>query len=251
MGATRNTQLAEKELEKYSEPTSHEYYYAKGTICLMKKEYKEAIPYFERALRIFPFFQQAWLNLGCALIKTISISNAYDALQIALLLSEPGKNTYDVAKENLDDLEDSIRHVNNVSLDVFIKRMKKFEKHFREMKTDTAAAARGFEELLTEDPNHVQTHGNLGLCYAMLGRKADAEKELKKALELDPKYTVASHNLQLLDNVTEGQSINSIPDCQQIEIDFYKDLFTMQNSKNTSETKIIRELYRLCGLLQE
>jgi len=48
------------------------------------------------------------------------------------------------------------------------------------------AARKVFEEALTEAPNVAERHANLGLCYAFMGRKEDAIREGRRAVELKP-----------------------------------------------------------------
>jgi TolB-like protein/Flp pilus assembly protein TadD len=53
-------------------------------------------------------------------------------------------------------------------------------------KKNLEAARKVFEEALTEAPNVAERHANLGLCYAFMGRKEDAIREGRRAVELKP-----------------------------------------------------------------
>ena len=44
----------------------------------------------------------------------------------------------------------------------------------------------GFNRVLKLQPNHVQSHGNLGLAYAALADREFALRHLNRAIELDP-----------------------------------------------------------------
>lgn len=48
------------------------------------------------------------------------------------------------------------------------------------------AARKMFESAITEAPTNAERHANLGLCYAFLGRKDDAIREGRRAVELKP-----------------------------------------------------------------
>jgi tetratricopeptide (TPR) repeat protein len=61
-----------------------------------------------------------------------------------------------------------------------------------------ADAQRGFEEVLELVPRHYPSWGNLGAAYLALQRHQEARRCLERALELNPDYTVARHNLELL-----------------------------------------------------
>lgn len=53
-------------------------------------------------------------------------------------------------------------------------------------RTNLEAARKVFEEAVTEAPNVAERHANLGLCYAFLGRKDEAIREGRRAVELKP-----------------------------------------------------------------
>ena len=48
------------------------------------------------------------------------------------------------------------------------------------------AASKVFESAITEAPGSAERHANAGLCYAFMGRKDDAIREGRKAVELKP-----------------------------------------------------------------
>ena len=61
-----------------------------------------------------------------------------------------------------------------------------------------AEAANGFENVLALVPRHYPSWGNLGAAYLALERTAEAQRCLERALELNPEYTIAKHNLLLI-----------------------------------------------------
>jgi Flp pilus assembly protein TadD len=48
------------------------------------------------------------------------------------------------------------------------------------------------------DPNYAKAHQQLGFAFATLGQLADAERSLKKALELDPTDKITKEGLEEL-----------------------------------------------------
>ncbi len=61
-----------------------------------------------------------------------------------------------------------------------------------------AEAAVGFENVLALVPRHYPSWGNLGAAYLSLDRTSEAQRCLERALELNPDYTIAKHNLLLI-----------------------------------------------------
>jgi tetratricopeptide (TPR) repeat protein len=59
-------------------------------------------------------------------------------------------------------------------------------------------AATGFENVLALVPRHYPSWGNLGAAYLALDRTVEAQRCLERALELNPDYTIAKHNLLLI-----------------------------------------------------
>lgn len=69
--------------------------------------------------------------------------------------------------------------------------------------------------VLEQNPNHVQSYGNLGLAYAQLGKKALALECLDKALALDPGYEPARFNRLNVVQMQEGESLTAR--CEETE----------------------------------
>ncbi len=65
-----------------------------------------------------------------------------------------------------------------------------------------------------------ESYGNLGLCYAQLGRKTEALAALDKALEIDPQYEPAIVNRSLIESLDKGKKLEQKG---FMSIDYYKD----------------------------
>ena len=78
----------------------------------------------------------------------------------------------------------------------------------------------GFNRILKFQPNHVQSHGNLGLAYAGLADRESALRHLNRAIELNPSYEPAIENRRAVQALLPGEKLqfDGIR-----EIDFYAD----------------------------
>ena len=65
-------------------------------------------------------------------------------------------------------------------------------------------ALAGFRAAAAMNDRNPPTHGNMGLCLAKLGRRAEALMELDRALEIDPQYDPASQNRVVVERMQEG-----------------------------------------------
>jgi Flp pilus assembly protein TadD len=50
-------------------------------------------------------------------------------------------------------------------------------------------------------PHDAVAHNNLGTTYFQLGKQAEAEREIREALKIDPAYKPAKDNLQKLEQI--------------------------------------------------
>jgi tetratricopeptide (TPR) repeat protein len=64
---------------------------------------------------------------------------------------------------------------------------------------DFAGAARSFEAVLAQQPDHLESQANLGFCLLQTGRTAEALEVLSRAVERDPQ------NLRVLQLLAHGQ----------------------------------------------
>jgi tetratricopeptide (TPR) repeat protein len=86
----------------------------------------------------------------------------------------------------------------------------------------------GFKACLIKNKNHPQSYGNMGLCYAQLGQKAEALAAFDKALELDPNYEPAKFNRMAVESLEEGEKLKVSDEMDSIE--YYKDLTLKKRS---------------------
>lgn len=113
------------------------------------------------------------------------------------------------SREFIDDVNAMLRAQHDgISIDAFLKSSDDFSAAFACMeRREWAEAVRLFKAVLKLNPHGVPAHGNPGLGYAQLGRKADALSELNKALDLDPNYHPAQLNLVSAHAMEEGKPL--------------------------------------------
>ena len=111
--------------------------------------------------------------------------------------------------------------------------------------SDPRRAANGFQKMLAEEPNTVQLHNNLGVCYIHMRRKDDAIREFQTALDLAPDDDIARANLRSIKNTpadapqteTLGMIIDSYGDFRQTLI--------RKAAANPQHSEAIRMLFAL------
>lgn len=190
-------------------PRSHILLFGIGTAHACIGKHREAIEWFERAIGIFPHCIEARINLATAWQKLGDFANAVRAHRKVLEYGD--RQDPDVARsqEFIADVNAMLRAEHNgISIDAFLKSSDDFNAAFACMeRKEWEEAVCLFKAVLKVNPRSVPAHGNLGLCYAQLGRKADALGELNRALDLDPHYQPAQLNLVSAHAMEEGKPL--------------------------------------------
>ena len=181
-----------------------------------------AIPFFEKAVHVLPPFAEAHYNLGCACVKRARIGPAVAALRKAIRYSRGDDGVAKLAQDRISALEQIVLEDSPfATLDAYIENEELFGQAFENLtKGRYSEAAEMFGRALKQNPDHVQSYGNLGLCLAGLGRKADALASLDRALELDPTYEPARKNRTVIQAMTEGEPF--VPG-MVAETDYYRE----------------------------
>jgi tetratricopeptide (TPR) repeat protein len=193
--------------EKY--PGYHMTNYAMGTyVGLVEDDPVGAIPFFERAVHILPPFAEAHYNLGCSFMKACRVGPAVAAFRKAIRYSSGYDGIAKLAQDRITGLEKIVlKDCAFETLDAYLENERLFDLAFENLRKQRyGEAAEMFGRASKQNPNHVQTHGNLALCLAGLGRKAAALASLDRALELDPAYQPARTNRKVIEAMTEGES---------------------------------------------
>ncbi len=191
-------------------PDIHTVQYAMGVVCVTKGRHAEAIAFFDKAIKIFPYFVEAWFNKGASHQKKLEIGEMIRAYQKVVEIGDPAESFVHHAKDIIRGLEQQIRKDRGLGLADYLKGMDKFNQAFTAMqRNEWEDALRGFREVLTIDPKHTQSYGNMGICYGHLGRKEEALEVFDKALELDPVYEPAKLNRRVVNSLKEGEKLEA------------------------------------------
>jgi tetratricopeptide (TPR) repeat protein len=193
-------------LEKY--PRYHSTHYAMGVFhAAVTKDHSCAMAHFEKAVQIFPPLAEGHFNLGNAARFMADIPKAVAAYRAAIRYSRNDDGVAELARRELEFLEGvMVKNTPFRSLDAYLANEKLFDEAFVCLANrEFEKAAELFKRVLSENPEHPQSFGNLALAYAGLGRRADAMECFDRALALDPDYGPALLNCQAIARMTEGE----------------------------------------------
>lgn len=207
-----------KELyQKY--PDYHTVLYGMGVCYVLQDKFEEGIEYFKKAVHIFPYFTEAHFNMAMAYIKLGDIAGMVRGFREVIRVGGD-KELVSEAKHRLDDLEETVRKLNGLSLDAFVNNNETYGEAFSALQNRQFALAIDlFRRVLSTDPKHVQSWGNLGLAYAGIGERDKALECLDKALELDPEYEIAAVNRIGIEKMKVGERLEEKID----SVDYYRD----------------------------
>lgn len=190
-------------------PRNHLVCYGMGTLHAIKGEHKEAIKWFDKAISIFPYFVEAHFNKAVSYQKQLDVGNAIRAYRKVVELGDPNDTPAKLAVSFLDDMAVSIRQHEGVDLDSYMESQLEFDHAFTLMEQgDWSGALAGFRASATKNDRNAPVHGNMGLCLAKLGRKAQSLAELDRAIEIDPRYKPAMTNRIVVEFMEEGIPLN-------------------------------------------
>lgn len=186
-------------------PRDHLVCYGMGVLHALKGEAKEAVKWFDKAISIFPYFVEAHYNKGAAYQEQFDIGNAIRSYRKVVEFGDPNDIPAKQAQSFLDTMAAAILQNNGVDLDSFVESQSEFKRAFTLMEQeDWSGALAGFRASAAKNERNASTHGNMGLCLAKLGRKAQSLAELERALEIDSRYEPARTNHLVIEDMVEG-----------------------------------------------
>jgi len=188
-------------------PDYHLVQYGMGVCCIQQENFQEAAEYFRSAVEIFPYFVEAHFNLGMVCLKLVDIPGMIAAFREVVRVGGDDELVAE-ARGQIDNLERYIREQNGISLDAFLKNKDIFDAALQKLEAGEYADARDlFNRVLSVEPAHMQSWGNLGLAHAGLGETVRALECLNKALAIDPDYEVAIVNKALVERLAVGERL--------------------------------------------
>jgi tetratricopeptide (TPR) repeat protein len=126
----------------------------------------------------------------------------------------------------LRGFEQMVSKHHGTTMEAFFEGIDEFEKGLARMEEQAwEDSISHFEKSASINANHPQSYGNMGICYARLGRKAQALEAFDNALRLDRNYEPALFNKALVESVEEGEPL---PEGKVTSVDYAKD-FRMEN----------------------
>jgi tetratricopeptide (TPR) repeat protein len=203
--------------------------YALGVyVAMVEKDPVGAIPFFEKAVGLFPPLAEAHYNLGNCYMKAGRIAQATASLRQAIRYSDGEDGIADLAREHLGWLDTTVRNSSSFqTVDEFIENQRLFDAAFESLRRREYEESAGlFQRVLEKRPDHVPSYGNLGLAEAGLGHKAAALAYLDKALALDPSYQPAIYNRKGIETMIEGEPHNI---GEIAETEYYREAFEAKN----------------------
>jgi tetratricopeptide (TPR) repeat protein len=186
-------------------PDDHNVCYGIGTLHAISGELNESINWFDKAIAIFPNFLEAYYNKAASHQKLLDIGKAIRAYRKVVELGDPGGMPVKRAKSFLDHMDAFIQQGDGVDLDSYLDSLSEFDRAFKLMeRKDWTGALAGFRASAAKNDRNAPIHGNMGLCLAHLGHKAQALAEFDRALEIDPEYSPAITNRAVAEHMEEG-----------------------------------------------
>jgi len=214
-GAGRAVEPEIKALLK-EHPDYHSTHFAMGVyLAAVVGDPAGAVTFFEKATQIFPPYPEAHFNLGNAARLACDVTKAVKAYRAAVHYSQAGDGIAEMAREELRVLERILLRTTSFrNLDAYLANAKLFDEAFERLANrDFENAIQLFGRVLLENPDHVQSFGNMALAYAGLGKRAAAMECFEKALALDPQYEPAIFNRRITEKMREGEPF--VPDAIQ------------------------------------
>jgi tetratricopeptide (TPR) repeat protein len=167
------------------------------------------MPFFEKAVKIFPLFAEAHFNLGMSARKTGDVPKAVKAYRAAIRCCQDD-SIVKMAQEELQFLESILLKDSSFpTLDAYLANAQLFDQAFQCLvDRQFEQAVEKFQRVLAQNPAHVQSYGNMALAHAGLGRKSAAMACIDRALELDPHYGPALMNRRNVVRMREGEPLD-------------------------------------------
>lgn len=186
-------------------PGNHLVCFAQGLLHAMKKEPRQAIDWFDRAIAIYPYFAEAYFNKAVVYQKQLNIAASVQTYQKLVELCNPKDDLTAKARDFLKDMASAIRKNEGVDLDTYVLSQNLFDQAYARMELyDWSGALEGFRASAQKLHRNATLHGNMGLCLAAQGFKAQALAELDFAIAIDPEYAPARSNRIAIQTMREG-----------------------------------------------
>lgn len=190
-------------------PQHHDVPYGIGVVHAIQGEHEEAIQWFDRAIAIYPYSIESYYNKAVAFQKLLDVPNCIRSYQRVVAIGPASDPEVAKSRGIIENMASVIMRTEGVSLDAFLRSGDKFNEAFELMdRGDWQGALEGFRASAALNDRNAPCHGNMGLCHANLGHKAEALAELDRALEINPDYQPARSNREVVTQMEEGSPLS-------------------------------------------
>ena len=177
-----------------------------GTAHAILQNYPQSYDAFTEALSLAPHDVDLWYNRGMASRFTLRIGRSLRDFERAIELntiSELTKQFEKAVKESHKLVKMALKlRGPNFTLDQLIEQEDLFQRGLQLLEAGKwEEAAQAFQASIAMSDCLPQPWGNVGMCRMMQERYDEAEAALKRALAIDPKYTIAKNNLAALPEI--------------------------------------------------
>jgi superkiller protein 3 len=203
-----------------------------GILHTTRKQYDEAIGYFEKASEISPDYIEAYYNIGVAYKEKLDIYNMLRAFLKVSSIGNPREPIVQNANKLLAEWNQHLLTTNKTNIDGYLRGSEFFDTACNEMEQlNWQKAIKFFKKVLSITANNYQSYGNLGICYAKLGKKGEALHAIDQALLLNSDYEVAIVNKAIISDLEEGECLKN----EHIEIIDYAKDYSLKNKSYIAE----------------
>lgn len=157
-------------------------YYGLGQVALSKRNYAEAVNYFQKSLDLAPAANRIHYSLAMA------YRGLGDAEKAKSHLAQQGTVGVRVADPLIDALQELVQ---GARVHLIRGRMALEAKRYEEAVTE-------FRQAVSANPDNVTAHVNLGAALTQTGDLNGAMEQFEATLRIDPNNTTAHYNLAVL-----------------------------------------------------
>jgi tetratricopeptide (TPR) repeat protein len=174
-----------------------------GTAQGMLQNFPQSYTAYTEALSLDPDNAELWFNRGMASRFTLRFGRSlrdYERAKELTIRPELAKKLEEELKFACELAGKTLKlRGPDFTLDQLIEQEDLFQDGLQLMEAgEWEKAEQAFQASITMGDCLPQPWGNLGISLTMLERYDEAEAALKRALEIDPKYTIAKNNLAAL-----------------------------------------------------
>lgn len=181
------------------EPESFDANQIAGVITLQNGLFKEALSYFDRALKVDNRNIRVWSNRSLALSGLKKFKEAHDSVDQAIALDEQfaeswyNKATIYIKQEQLEKATENLDRFIQLKPDHYLAIFLKAELLRKLEKFDLAISA--CRQVIELKPNHINALINLGQLLSDQEQYEEGLSYLKKALEIEPNFPTIYNNI--------------------------------------------------------